>query len=474
MQEATTNKINNLSCTPLPPFVPVGTISAYDGAYGLDQRMQQRTPRLTERAALALPLPVKDYVIHFCPQTPGFGVRVTSQGLRSWVAERRINGKTVRRTLGRVSGRGAISADAARRLMVDVSSELQNGVDRLEDERAERQQREQADAEAALTFEEALKEYVKGKRRGKDGLPLKERTRNDYLAMVQEGRTAKDGHPFANGPLHALAAKPIARITADDIRCAYKAAAARGARQSTYAMQVLRAVLNWHGVRIPANPLSKEVAGKDRIILAKTTGNPKPIPPERLHAWWKAATALAGREAADFYRLLLLTGARPGELSAVTIRAVDLEGARILLRDTKNRTDHTLLLSAQATEIVKHYAKGRKPTEELFPITDARKALVTINAEAGTSVKPHGLRATFASVAEELVSAYTLKRMLNHAETGDVTGAHYVGKSETQLRAAWQTVADFIAGKPSASASAAPRPDAAPGTAPDDQQPAHM
>jgi integrase len=61
-------------------------------------------------------------------------------------------------------------------------------------------------------------------------------------------------------------------------------------------------------------------------------------------------------------------------------------------------------------------------------------------------ITPHDLRATFASVAEELVSAYTLKRMMNHAETGDVTGAHYIGKSEAQLRAGWQAVADFIAG----------------------------
>lgn len=48
-------------------------------------------------------------------------------------------------------------------------------------------------------------------------------------------------------------------------------------------------------------------------------------------------------------------------------------------------------------------------------------------------------------MAEELVSAYALKRMLNHSDAGDVTGGHYIAKSETQLRTAWQTVADFIA-----------------------------
>ncbi len=56
----------------------------------------------------------------------------------------------------------------------------------------------------------------------------------------------------------------------------------------------------------------------------------------------------------------------------------------------------------------------------------------------------HDLRATFASIAEELVSGAVLKRMMNHASSGDVTLGHYVGKSEAQLRAGWQTMADFI------------------------------
>jgi hypothetical protein len=82
--------------------------------------------------------------------------------------------------------------------------------------------------------------------------------------------------------------------------------------------------------------------------------------------------------------------------------------------------------------------------EPLFPIVDARKTLSWINEEAGTKVQGHGLRATFASIAEELVSSALLKRMMNYAATGDVTLGHYVAKSEAQIRAGWQAVADFV------------------------------
>jgi hypothetical protein len=77
-------------------------------------------------------------------------------------------------------------------------------------------------------------------------------------------------------------------------------------------------------------------------------------------------------------------------------------------------------------------------------VIDARKTLAWINEKAGTKVQGHGLRATFASIAEELVSSALLKRMMNHAAAGDVTLGHYVAKSEAQLRAGWQAVADFV------------------------------
>jgi hypothetical protein len=116
----------------------------------------------------------------------------------------------------------------------------------------------------------------------------------------------------------------------------------------------------------------------------------------------------------------------------------------VLLRDTKNRSEHKLLPSRQAQEIATKHCSGKKPDDVLFPIVDARKTLAWINMQAKTNVQGHGLCATFASIAEELVSGAVLKRMLNHAAGADVTLGQYVGKSEGQLRTGWQTVADFI------------------------------
>jgi len=104
---------------------------------------------------------------------------------------------------------------------------------------------------------------------------------------------------------------------------------------------------------------------------------------------------------------------------------------------------HLAAYASTATQRQRPTLRKQK-SEPLFPIIDARKTLKAINAIAGTNVQGHGLRATFASVAEGLVSAAVLKRMMNHAVAADVTLGHYVAKSDAQLRAGWQAVADWI------------------------------
>src|SRR5262245_36526923 len=82
--------------------------------------------------------PASGYQIYWCANTPGFGVLVMANGKRSWVFERRdLNGRTRRRSLGRVSGSGrnAISAEVARVKALNCSNELAQGRDPVADKR---------------------------------------------------------------------------------------------------------------------------------------------------------------------------------------------------------------------------------------------------------------------------------------------------------------------------------------------------
>lgn len=166
----------------------------------------------------------------------------------------------------------------------------------------------------------------------------------------------------------------------------------------------------------------------------------------------RAALSAPSKIAADYYCFQLLTGCRGVEIhgkQAPRLSADQGRGRRPRERQDRpqghqNRSDHKLFLSTQALQIAKRHCCGRGQGEPLFTILDARKTMAWINTRAGTSVQGHGPRATFASIAEELVSVGVLRRMMNHATGDDVTLGHYVSKSEAQLRAGWQAVADFI------------------------------
>ena len=390
----------------------------------------------------------------------GLQIRIAPDGARTLLVRYTVKGSTAERQYRLPQqygdGPGQIKLALACAEAARIRALARDGVDWPAEEefrlRAEAAAREISERQEGLTLAVALREYVDKKRRAKDGLPLKARTKADYLAMVEPGATSSNGKKFADGELYPLAGKLLSEITAVDIRDVYTRQLKRSVRQAIYAMQVIRAVLRWHGIIIPNDPLGRETAGRDRIVLAPPKGNPSPIPPERLGAWWRAALVAPSKVAADYYCFQTLTGCRGVEIHGSKrhgyppIKKVDadLRSGKIVLRDTKNRSDHTLLLSRQAVEIVKRNCKGKEPDEPLFSIVDARKTLAWINAQAATTVQGHGLRATFASIAEELVSGGVLKRMMNHADGGDVTLGHYVGKSEAQLRAGWQIVADFI------------------------------
>ncbi|MFM2059784.1 MAG: hypothetical protein RLY71_4169, partial [Pseudomonadota bacterium] len=179
----------------------------------------------------------------------GLQLRVAPDGVRTLLVRYTVKGSEVERQyrLSQEYGEGpgqlklaAACAEAAR-----IRALARDGVDWPAQEEArlwaEATAREQADRQDGLTVAKALREYVEKKRRAKDGLPLKARTKADYLAMIEPGRTSKTGKQFADGELYPIAEKLLSKLTADDIRGVHTALMKLSQRQAVYAMQVLRA-----------------------------------------------------------------------------------------------------------------------------------------------------------------------------------------------------------------------------------------
>lgn len=118
--------------------------------------------------------------------------------------------------------------------------------------------------------------------------------------------------------------------------------------------------------------------------------------------------------------------------------------------DTKNHESHTLPLSNYLYELLLSRSKTRI-NEYVFPGTGAaghiiepRKQMANVTKLSGVHFTVHDLRRTFITIAEGLdISAYALKRLVNHKMSGDITAGYIVTDIE-RLRKPMQQINDYF------------------------------
>ena len=367
-------------------------------------------------------------------KVPGLELRVTKAGTKTFSLRRRIKGGEVERVT--IGGFPEYSVERARDKAKVILGQHAQGVSNASANRKK--------ARDGLTFEKALELFVEDD--SARDTPLKPRTRLDYKTMIRPAGKHPSGRTHGAGELHSLAGKRIDALTGTALKALFKKLADKSQVRAGYAMRVVRALLNYHGVKVEDDPFALTTARRDRIVIPAANRRTRTIPVERLDDWWRAASEVQN---GDAFQVLLLTGMRRGELAGIRRGGVDLKAGRIPLSDTKNGKPHVVLLSTQALQLVRARAANKEDEDLLFSgAGDPRKSLQSIIAATGIPFSAHDCRRTFATIAAARLPGYVVKRLMNHADGNDVTGAHYVHLDEATLRAGWQVVADAIVGAP--------------------------
>lgn len=397
--------------------------------------------KLTKTAVDGLPYPEAGQVYYWDTDLAGFGLRV-GRATKSYFAEARVNGRTVRHTIGR---HGTFTAEEARREAREQLVLMAKG-------RNPRDEKKEREAKSA-TLEEAHTAFVAA--RGKN---LKPRTLYDYERIM--------GSYFGDWKR-----KPLVDITKDMVKRRHKKLGEASEAQANLAMRFLRALFNFargeyadsKGQPIllenPVRGLS-EARSWYRVERRRTV-----IKATELKPWFDAVEGLKNVSATDkrevvrdYLLLLLFTGLRRQEAARLTWDRVDLKQRTLTVVDTKNREDHTLplpaYLHAMLTTRWEAAAKdknGKPVNPHVFPgsgkagyLVEPRNAMALVTEASGVTFTLHDLRRTFTTIAEGLnVSGYALKRLLNHKMPQDVT-AGYVVLDVERLREPIEAVAEFI------------------------------
>lgn len=176
-----------------------------------------------------------------------------------------------------------------------------------------------------------------------------------------------------------------------------------------------------------------------------------------LAAWYQAVINLSNDAIApnretirDYLLFVILTGLRRREAAALTWNRVDFKDRSFTIIETKNHTDHTLPLTDFLFDLLA-VRKSKAVNQYVFPnefgtgmLNDPKKQIKRVIDESGVSFTSHDLRRTFITIAESLdISAYALKRLLNHKMTNDVT-AGYIITDVDRLRSPMQKITDYM------------------------------
>lgn len=396
--------------------------------------MRKRVLHFTAATLVALPpAPPGKRVYYNDDEIKGFQIGVTDKGTKSYYVYKRIAGKPTRLSLGHFPDLKVPKARDKARAMIGKLAEGENPV-------AERKK-----AEALkLTLGDAFEEYVKIRN-------LRPQTARDYGQIMDTA-------------LADWQKKPIVAITKDMVVKRHAKLSLKTPAYANSTMRVLRAVLNFAAIEyedsdgnslLPDNPVKRlsQTRRWNRDKRRQTV-----IKRHELKPWFDAVLAHKAKHApgsfdhtvADYLLLLILTGLRRSEAASLTWDDIDLIGKTLHLDDTKNGEAHELPLPEYLTELLtvrraistSHWVFPRDVGKG--PLVEPRGPMRQIMKAAGVSFALHDLRRTFTTVAESLNVSYpSLKRLLNHKISHDVTGGYIVADVE-RLREPIDQIAEFM------------------------------
>lgn len=379
-------------------------------------------------------------------EAPALALRVTPTGRKTYVFESRLNGATIRVSIG-------TSADwpieKARTRAQDLKRLVDAGTDPREVERQQQAAQVASKAAAAVqavTMGEVWAAYTEA-RRPHWGV----RHHADHAKLVQAGgvpakRGTKGRGVTVAGPLYSLLNLPLRDLDAPTIEAW---AAREGKTRPTsarLAWRCLKAFLSWCAEQPEYAPVLPSVnpakTKKAREALGRAGVKQDALLKEQLPVWFAAIRQIGNPVAAAYLQTLLLTGARPGEVLALRWDDVNTKWKGLTIRD-KVEGVRVIPLTPYVSQLIHALprrngcvfpsaSRGKEVGDTLsIPRTPHNDACKVAGIEGLTL---HGLRRSFKSLTEWLeIPAGVVAQIMGHKPSATAE-KHYTVRPLDLLR----------------------------------------
>lgn len=335
--------------------------------------------RLTETAVAALKLgPDQGDIIVFDDAIPGLGIRLRKSGLKTWLFQYKLSGRTRRVTLGPTS---AIKAGKARDIAADMYSRVRLGGDPASD-------RQQQVQRSLNTFHWLATQFLASHKGRPKTLTEVNRHLLQYCA------------PLHSTPMDAITRRHIADLLG-------KLDQNSGPASANRTRSTLSALFSWamsEGLAT-ANPVigvtKRQERPRERILNDS----------ELAGVWHAAGDDVYG----TIIKLLILTAQRRGEIAGLTWNEIDLDRGVISLSGTrtKNHRAHTFPITPTTQQLLRGI---KSDTEHLFRFDGWGYAKRNLDHRSGVANWVlHDLRRSVATGMADLgVQPHVVEVVLNH------------------------------------------------------------
>jgi integrase len=362
------------------------------------------TIRLTQLAAEKLTAPATERLVYWDRGLPGFGLRITSKGAKSWVAMYRVAGKAVMETLAPMAR--VPKVDDARALARVSMTKAAQGTNPVAEKRAAH-----SVASAVARF---LAEHC---------------DRNLRAATAKEWRRILE-HDVAE----RWGDRPVAEITKGDVLELIADKAAQRLRprkgegagagvQANRTLARLRTCCRW----AVANDLISTDPTDGVRMPVKETPRDRVLSDDELVRYWTGSEQL-GTPYEPIFKLMAVTAQREGEVAGMAWPEIDIDGRTwtIPAARTKNGREHLVHLNGLAVEVLEQVPRrGDRlftgPNGASAPDFSRPKAKLAALMGVGDWVL-HDLRRTATTGMAKLgIAPHVVDRVLNHV-AGTIRG----------------------------------------------------
>lgn len=369
--------------------------------------------RITKTFVDSLTPPARGQVLHWDSEMKGFGVRIVPGGRKTYVTQGRVNGKSIRVTIG---PHGVFTAEQARNEARQRLAQMARGSD---------PRRAAAADHVAMTMSQLADNYME-----KHARPHKsEKSVNEDLSILKLKI------------LPALGSQAVSDVSVHDIQglmAELRTTPVSANRTRALLSKMFSLAIDW-GQRLdnPIQRITKYPEHKRTRWLSK----------DEIARVLDALNNVPHQPAADALRFILLTGARKSEVLLAEWSHFDLQRRewRKPVENTKQRREETIPLSDMAVDLLLQIQRNSGDTW-VFPgsrkgtrLHDLKIPWQLVREAANLpGVRIHDLRHTFAShLASSGQSLFVIGKLLGHSHAQ--TTARYAHLANEPLRQAANT-----------------------------------